>query len=241
MPTPVTSSSLIVVENLFKQYQLTDPPVLKGVSFTVEKGTFVSLMGASGCGKSTLLHLLGALDTPTSGTVRINEVVISTFSEAQLALFRQQQLGFVFQFFNLLPTLSVLENVALPLLLNGYKREEAHHVAVDWLDKVGLSHRTNASPPQLSGGEQQRAAVVRALIHQPFLVLADEPTGNLDSASGAAVMSILKELAFAQGTTIVMATHSEELAQQTDRILRLKDGVLLQDDPLKAPSTVGLR
>ena len=241
MPTPVNSSSLIVVENLFKQYQLTDPPVLKSVSLTVEKGTFVSLMGASGCGKSTLLHLLGALDTPTSGTVRINEVVISTFSETQLALFRQQQLGFVFQFFNLLPTLSVLENVALPLLLNGYKREEAHHVAVDWLDKVGLSHRTNASPPQLSGGEQQRAAVVRALIHQPFLVLADEPTGNLDSASGAAVMSILKELAFAQGTTIVMATHSEELAQQTDRILRLKDGVLLQDDPLKAPSTVELR
>jgi putative ABC transport system ATP-binding protein len=227
------SSSLIIVENLSKQYQLSEPAVLKSVSFTVEKGSFVSLMGPSGCGKSTLLHLLGALDTPTSGTVRVNGAVISAFSEAELALFRQQQLGFVFQFFNLLPTLSVLENVSLPLLLNGVSNHQAHAVAMDWLGKVGLSHRAKAAPPQLSGGEQQRAAVVRALIHKPFLVLADEPTGNLDSASGEAVMTILKELAFAQGTTIIMATHSEELARQTDRLLRLRDGVLVQDEPLK--------
>jgi putative ABC transport system ATP-binding protein len=238
MPNPPVSS-LIVVENLSKQYQPTEPSVLKDVSFRIEKGDFVSLMGPSGCGKSTLLHLLGALDSPTSGTVKVNEAVISTFSEAELALFRQQQLGFVFQFFNLLPTLSVLENVSLPLLLNGYSSGQAHMVAMDWLAKVGLTHRAKAAPPQLSGGEQQRAAVVRALIHKPFLVLADEPTGNLDSASGEAVMAILKELALAQGTTIIMATHSEELARQTDRLLRLRDGVVVQDEYLKPSSSLG--
>ena len=233
------SPPLIVVEHLSKHYQSNEPSVLKKISFTVEKGSFVSLMGPSGCGKSTLLHLLGALDTPTTGIVRVNGAVISAFSEPELALFRQQQLGFVFQFFNLLPTLSVLENVSLPLLLNGVSSEQAHTVAMDWLAKVGLSHRAKAVPPQLSGGEQQRAAVVRALIHQPFLVLADEPTGNLDSASGEAVMTILKDLAFAQGTTIIMATHSEELAQQTDRLIRLRDGVLVQDEPLKPSSSAG--
>jgi putative ABC transport system ATP-binding protein len=234
---PNASSSLIVVDHLTKQYQPSEPSVLKAVSFTIEKGSFVSLMGPSGCGKSTLLHLLGALDTPTSGTVRINEAIISQFSEAELALFRQQQLGFVFQFFNLLPTLSVIENVSLPLLLNGYTSHEAHASTMEWLEKVGLSHRAKATPTQLSGGEQQRAAVVRALIHQPLLVLADEPTGNLDSTSGDAVMAILKALALAQGTTIIMATHSEELAQQTDRIIRLRDGVLVQDEPLKPSLT----
>jgi putative ABC transport system ATP-binding protein len=132
----------------------------------------------------------------------------------------------VFQFFNLLPTLTVLENVTLPLLLNGITGQQAKQLALEWLEKVGLLHRAMALPPQLSGGEQQRVAVVRALIHKPQLVLADEPTGNLDSVSGQAVMRILRQLASEQGTTIVMATHSEELALQTDTILRLKDGVL---------------
>jgi putative ABC transport system ATP-binding protein len=224
---------LITVDTLTKQYQPTENVVLNNVSFSVEAGTFVSLMGPSGCGKSTLLQLLGGLDIPTTGTVRVNGAVISTLTQAELALFRQQQLGFIFQFFNLLPTLNVLENVSLPLLLNGFSRQQADTIALTWLDKVGLTHRAKATPPQLSGGEQQRAAVVRALIHQPALVLADEPTGNLDSASGEVVITLLKTLAVAQGTTIIMATHSEELAQKTDRIIRLKDGVILQDDYLK--------
>jgi putative ABC transport system ATP-binding protein len=217
---------LIQVQSLSKQYQVNQPPVLQDISFTVPQGAFMALMGPSGCGKSTLLHLLGALDIPTSGTVQLGDTVISTFTAEQLTVFRQQHLGFVFQFFNLLPTLTVLENVTLPLLLNGIKGQTSKRLALDWLDKVGLSHRATALPPQLSGGEQQRVAVVRALIHQPQLVLADEPTGNLDSVSGQAVMRILRQLASEQGTTIIMATHSEELALQTDTILRLKDGVL---------------
>ena len=216
----------IQVQSLCKQYQVSQPAVLQNLSFTVPQGAFVALMGPSGCGKSTLLHLLGALDVPTSGTVQLGDTIISAFTAEQLTIFRQRHLGFVFQFFNLLPTLTVLENVTLPLLLNGITGQQAKQLALEWLEKVGLLHRAMALPPQLSGGEQQRVAVVRALIHQPQLVLADEPTGNLDSVSGQAVMRILRQLASEQGTTIVMATHSEELALQTDTILRLKDGVL---------------
>lgn len=216
----------IQVQSLCKQYQVSQPAVLQNLSFTVPQGAFVALMGPSGCGKSTLLHLLGALDVPTSGTVQLGDTIISAFTAEQLTVFRQRHLGFVFQFFNLLPTLTVLENVTLPLLLNGITGQQAKQLALEWLEKVGLSHRATALPPQLSGGEQQRVAVVRALIHKPQLVLADEPTGNLDSVSGQAVMRILRQLASEQGTTIVMATHSEELALQTDTILRLKDGVL---------------
>lgn len=216
----------IQVQSLCKQYQVSQPAVLQNLSFTVPQGAFVALMGPSGCGKSTLLHLLGALDVPTSGTVQLGDTTISAFTAEQLTVFRQRHLGFVFQFFNLLPTLTVLENVTLPLLLNGITGQQAKQLALEWLEKVGLSHRATALPPQLSGGEQQRVAVVRALIHKPQLVLADEPTGNLDSVSGQAVMRILRQLASEQGTTIVMATHSEELALQTDTILRLKDGVL---------------
>jgi putative ABC transport system ATP-binding protein len=216
----------IQVQSLCKQYQVSQPAVLQNLSFTVPQGAFVALMGPSGCGKSTLLHLLGALDVPTSGTVQLGDTIISAFTAEQLTIFRQRHLGFVFQFFNLLPTLTVLENVTLPLLLNGITGQQAKQLALEWLEKVGLLHRATALPSQLSGGEQQRVAVVRALIHQPQLVLADEPTGNLDSVSGQAVMRILRQLASEQGTTIVMATHSEELALQTDTILRLKDGVL---------------
>lgn len=216
----------IQVQLLCKQYQVSQPAVLQNLSFTVPQGAFVALMGPSGCGKSTLLHLLGALDVPTSGTVQLGDTIISAFTAEQLTIFRQRHLGFVFQFFNLLPTLTVLENVTLPLLLNGITGQQAKQLALEWLEKVGLLHRAMALPPQLSGGEQQRVAVVRALIHKPQLVLADEPTGNLDSVSGQAVMRILRQLASEQGTTIVMATHSEELALQTDTILRLKDGVL---------------
>lgn len=216
----------IQVQSLCKQYQVSQPAVLQNLSFTVPQGAFVALMGPSGCGKSTLLHLLGALDVPTSGTVQLGDTIISAFTAEQLTVFRQRHLGFVFQFFNLLPTLTVLENVTLPLLINGITGQQAKQLALGWLEKVGLSHRATALPPQLSGGEQQRVAVVRALIHKPQLVLADEPTGNLDSVSGQAVMRILRQLASEQGTTIVMATHSEELALQTDTILRLKDGVL---------------
>ncbi|MBI3245873.1 MAG: ABC transporter ATP-binding protein [Deltaproteobacteria bacterium] len=199
---------------------------LKDVSLEVEAGGFVALMGPSGCGKSTLLHLIGGMDRPTRGRITCTGVRLDALNESERARFRRQSVGFVFQFFNLLPTLTVLENVALPLMLDGMSTGPARARALGLLERVGLQARGTHFPAELSGGEMQRTAVARALAAQPPLVLADEPTGSLDSANGAQVMQLLVELNRELGVTILLATHAEEAARYATRTIRLRDGVI---------------
>jgi putative ABC transport system ATP-binding protein len=197
---------------------------LKDVSFNVPDGQFVSIMGPSGCGKSTLLHLLGGMETPTSGEVRLMGESLASMGDDPLTLLRRTSIGFLFQFFNLLPTLSVLENVEVPLLLAGTRRAEASLKAAGMLQKVGLGAAGGRDPQELSAGEQQRVALARALVHQPKLVLADEPTGNLDSSAGAAVLKLLRELSARQNQTVLLATHNREAADSGDTVILLRDG-----------------
>ncbi|MCI0485621.1 MAG: ABC transporter ATP-binding protein [Blastocatellia bacterium] len=199
---------------------------LKGVSLSAEAGDFIALMGPSGCGKSTLLHLLGGMDHPTRGSVVLDGVALDSLSQEELARLRRRSVGFVFQFFNLLPTLTVSENVALPLMLDGASAAYGRERASDLLDRVGLGARAAHFPAELSGGEMQRAAVARAIIAEPRLVLADEPTGNLDSENGRQVMNLLADLNRTLGVTIILATHSEEAASYARRVLRLRDGTI---------------
>src|SRR5918993_924441 len=203
--------AVLVADNLQKTYVSGDARVaaLAGVSFEVESGDFVALMGPSGCGKSTLLHLCGAMDRLTSGTLRLNDRDLSTMGDDELTRVRREQVGFVFQFFNLLPTLTVSDNIALPCLLAGIKDQEAERRARALADRVGIAHRLSHYPQQISGGEMQRAAIARALIHRPALLVADEPTGNLDSENGAKVL---------------LATHATDVASAARRVLRMKDG-----------------
>ena len=200
--------------------------VLNGVDFRIGNGEQVAILGSSGSGKSTLLHILGALDTPTSGDVVINGQSIFSLSSTQQADFRNQSLGFVYQFHHLLPEFNALENVAMPLLIAGYKPQEASSKAVEMLKQVGLDHRLTHKPSELSGGERQRVAIARALINRPKLVLADEPTGNLDKKTGAAIAVLLAELRETLDTAFVVVTHDIEFASQFDRILTLSDGFL---------------
>ena len=199
---------------------------LGGVSFALAPGEFVALLGPSGCGKSTLLHLLGALDRPTAGRVSVDGRDLARLSEDERDLYRRRTAATVFQFFNLLPTMTALENVALPLLLDGASPSEADARAAGLLEEVGLAAKTGSFPWQLSGGQMQRVAVARALVVGPSLLLADEPTGNLDSRSGAQVLDLVSGLASARGVTILLATHSDEAARRADRVLRLRDGRL---------------
>jgi len=199
---------------------------LAGVSFVLEPGELVALLGPSGCGKSTLLHLLGGLDRPTSGQVTVNGHDLARLSEADLDLYRRQTAATVFQLFNLLPTMTALENVALPLLLDGVPASEADGRAERLLGEVGLAAKSGSFPWQLSGGQMQRVAVARALVASPALLLADEPTGSLDSRSGAQVLDLIAELASARGVTVLLATHSEPAAGRARRVLRLRDGLL---------------
>jgi putative ABC transport system ATP-binding protein len=218
--------ALVRVCNLCKEYRLGTVEVvaLDGVCLEVEAGSFVSVMGPSGSGKSTLLHLIGGLDTPTGGLVEIDGNDLSTLDDEELTLFRRRNLGFVFQFFNLLPTMSAWENVALPRLLDGVKLGEVKPRALELLEMVGLANRADHKPSQLSGGEMQRVAVARALVADPVLVLADEPTGNLDSRSGAAVLELLRETVTNDGRTVIVVTHDSKAASVADRIVRLQDG-----------------
>ncbi|HEX2258148.1 MAG TPA: ABC transporter ATP-binding protein [Actinomycetota bacterium] len=218
--------ALVRVCNLCKEYRLGTVEVvaLDGVCLEVEAGSFVSVMGPSGSGKSTLLHLIGGLDTPTGGLVEIDGNDLSTLDDEELTLFRRRNLGFVFQFFNLLPTMSAWENVALPRLLDGVKLGEVKPRALELLEMVGLANRADHKPSQLSGGEMQRVAVARALVADPVLVLADEPTGNLDSRSGAAVLELLRETVTNDGRTVIVVTHDSKAASVADRIIRLQDG-----------------
>jgi putative ABC transport system ATP-binding protein len=204
--------------------------VLDAVDLTVPRGEFLAVVGRSGSGKSSLLNLLGAIDVPTSGDIRIAGRSIVALSERDRSFYRRRSVGFVFQFFNLIPTLTVEENLRLPLELNDVAPAEAGKRTLAMLDAVGLSDRAASFPERLSGGEQQRIAVARALVHRPLIVLADEPTGNLDVDAAKTVLGLLRRLAEGAETTVVMATHSDEAAERADRILTLRDGHLVQRD-----------
>jgi len=198
---------------------------LKEVSLEIEKGEFVSIMGPSGSGKSTLMHIIGCLDTPTFGKVIINNLDISKLKETDLAKIRNKEVGFIFQSYNLLPRTAALINVELPLIYSGIPNKIRHKMAYEALVKVGLEDRINHLPSQLSGGQQQRVAIARALVTSPSIILADEPTGNLDSKSGREIMEIFKKLNNS-GHTIVLVTHDQEVANWAKRIIKLKDGVI---------------
>jgi putative ABC transport system ATP-binding protein len=217
---------LLAAENLHKTYVTGEAraTALAGVSFAVERGDFVALMGPSGCGKSTLLHLCGAMDRPTSGTLRLNDRELAAMDDDELTRVRREQVGFVFQFFNLLPTLTVADNIALPCLLAGVTAADAEARALALAERVGIGHRLHHYPQQISGGEMQRAAIARALIHQPLLVVADEPTGNLDSENGANVLALLEGLNTEMGVTILLATHAADVAAAARRVLKMRDG-----------------
>lgn len=197
---------------------------LENVNLSVEKGDFLSIMGPSGCGKSTLLNIMGLLDTPTNGTVEIAGTDTTGMKDKQLAAFRNHNLGFVFQSFHLINTLNVIDNVELPLLYRRMSAKERHRLAEEVLAKVGMTHRMRHMPTQLSGGQCQRVAIARAIIGNPEIILADEPTGNLDSKMGAEVMQILQQLNTEDGRTIVMVTHNEDQAKLTKRIVKFFDG-----------------
>ena len=220
--------SILVVNKVDKIYDGGSRAVnaLRGVSFNAESGDFIALTGPSGCGKSTLLHILGGMDRPTRGNVLLNGLDLVSLSEEDLAKLRRKKIGFVFQFFNLLATLTVSENVALPLMLDGIPSSLASKRTEEMLERVGLSGRTSHYPAQLSGGEMQRAALARAVVARPSLIIADEPTGNLDSENGIQVMNLLEELNRELGLTIVLATHSSEASQYAGRLLRMRDGVI---------------
>ncbi|UUM31524.1 lipoprotein-releasing ABC transporter ATP-binding protein LolD [Vibrio japonicus] len=222
-------SNLLECHNICKTYRegSLDTQVLKGVSFALKKGELASIIGSSGSGKSTLLHILGALDDATEGHVDFLEQNLSRLSSNKQAKLRNQHLGFVYQFHHLLADFSALENVAMPLLIGGCGTTEAKSKAKALLDKVGLSHRIDHRPSELSGGERQRVAIARALVNNPSLVLADEPTGNLDHTTALAIYDLMRELNRESGTAFLVVTHDGELAAKMDRQLHMQDGLLL--------------
>ncbi len=226
--TNVTQSSLPLLSavNLHKTYVTGEARVtaLGGVSLALEPGEFVALMGPSGCGKSTLLHLCGAMDRPSSGTVTFEGRDLSSLSDDELTKVRRERIGFVFQFFNLLPTLTLADNIALPCLLSGLAGAEADRRAARLAERVGIAHRLRHYPQQVSGGEMQRAAIARALVHDPGLLVADEPTGNLDSDNGRLVLALLAELNRETGITVLLATHAAEVAAAASTVRRMRDG-----------------
>jgi putative ABC transport system ATP-binding protein len=230
--------SLLETRGLKKTYQQgrEGVEVLRGLDVTVDKGEFVAVVGPSGSGKTTFMQLVGGLDRPTAGTVRLAGEALEGLSDARLSAFRRQKLGFVFQFFHLLPTLSAVENVCLPLLLDGKSLSKVAPTAVSLLERVGLGHRKDHRPDQLSGGEMQRVAIARALIADPVLVLADEPTGNLDSKTGALVLELFRSTVKERGQTVIMVTHDPRAAALADRVIRLRDGLLDLGEPEATPS-----
>lgn len=223
---------LISVRNLEKCYHdgETNTPALNGVSFDIKTGEFVSIMGPSGSGKSTLLHILGFLDRQTAGQYYFEGKEMNDYSDEELAKIRNKRMGFIFQSFNLLRRTSVLENVKLPLIYSDINPRLWDDLAKKAIEAVGLSHRLSHEPSQLSGGEQQRAAIARALINDPQVIFADEPTGNLDSKSGSAIMKILQDLNDETGRTIVLITHETYTAEHGKRIIKLRDGILESDN-----------
>ena len=221
---------MIKIEKLHKSYPIGKDSlhVLKGIDLHIKKGEFVSIMGSSGSGKSTLLNIIGLLDIHDKGDYYLNDQLIKNMNEKKAAILRNKFLGFVFQSFNLISYKTALENVALPLYYKGMKRKERLKVALEYLEKVGLKNWANHLPNELSGGQKQRVAIARSLVTKPKVVLADEPTGALDSTTSDSVMDLLKEINN-EGMTVFVITHEEEIAEQTNRIVRLKDGVIISD------------
>ena len=235
---------LIELRRLTKVYQEGERShtVLQEVNLTIQAGEFVVLLGRSGSGKSTLLNLISGIDMPTSGEVVVypgsdepGPLSLARLSEQQRTLFRRRHIGFVFQFFNLLPTLSIQENILLPLELNGWDAARAEQASLTMLDRVGLADRADDFTDRLSGGEQQRVAIARALVHEPLLILADEPTGNLDSETGRTVLELLDRLTRQAGKTLLMVTHSQEVIGMADRIFSIQDGHLLERPTGESP------
>lgn len=222
--------SLVEVKDLYKIYNPGENEVraLDGINLTVEKGEFLAIVGQSGSGKSTFMNMIGLLDIPTSGTYLLDGVDVSSMTDDELSEIRNKEIGFIFQGFNLISSLSAVENVELPLVYRGMKKEERHKLAIDALERVGLSHRLNHLPKQMSGGQQQRVAIARAVAARPPVILADEPTGNLDSHSGVEVMKILHEL-HEEGRTIILITHDNEIAKEAQRVIRIQDGQIIAD------------
>lgn len=225
---PLTSSIAVEGRHIVKDFRLgeTITNVLKDVSLEVMQGEFVSIMGPSGSGKSTLLYILGGLDSPTSGTIRLNGTDISHLKDEQMSRLRRQKIGFVFQFYNLIPNLNVEENIMLPLLLDGRKWKDYKKKLSYILELTGLSDRQKHTPRELSGGQQQRVAIARALIGSPEILFADEPTGNLDSKTGAEIMHLLHQINEESKQTIIMVTHSAEAAKSSNRIITVRDGMV---------------
>jgi lipoprotein-releasing system ATP-binding protein len=231
------ADALVVIEDLRKSFQHEGRTldVLKGIDLNIHAGQILAIVGASGAGKSTLLHCIGTLDLPTSGRIRLAGEELTTMSGARLASVRNRMIGFVFQFHHLLPEFTALENVTLPGLIQGRNRKEMERRASALLEEVGLSHRTSHRPGELSGGEQQRVAIARALALDPKLVLADEPTGNLDSATSDAIHDLFFQINREHGTTIVVVTHNPAFAERMPRVVRMRDGQVEHDDVREVP------
>jgi putative ABC transport system ATP-binding protein len=230
---------LISIKNLNKTYIMGSEVVeaLKDVSIDIERNEYVALMGPSGSGKSTLMNLIGCLDSPTRGTYWLNDIEVSTMDDGDLAEVRNRQIGFVFQTFNLLPRLSALENVALPLVYAGFSREARLARARETLESVGLGDRVMHKPNELSGGQRQRVAVARALVNNPAIILADEPTGNLDTKTSYEIMALFEEI-HRKGNTVILVTHETDIAQHAHRIIRLRDGLVETDERNPNPVTL---
>jgi putative ABC transport system ATP-binding protein len=224
------SENVIEIRNIVRNFKLgqEEVKVLKGIDLDIKRGDYIAFMGPSGSGKSTLMNLLGCLDTATSGTYRLNGTDVSSLSDDQLAEIRNKEIGFVFQTFNLLPRTTALDNVALPMIYAGMSKKDRTARAKDVLTSVGLSDRMDHQPSQLSGGQRQRVAVGRALVNNPSIILADEPTGNLDSKTGTEIMALFDQI-HSDGNTVILVTHEEEIAEHAHRVIRLRDGVVESD------------
>ncbi len=234
---------MIQAQALTKIYQMGDTEVraLDGVSFSIEKGEMVAIMGPSGSGKSTLMSIIGCLDAPTSGQYALDGVAVENMDETKLAEIRGRKIGFVFQQFNLLARTSALENVALPLTYAGVLGKERQERAFKALERVGLAERTHHAPNELSGGQQQRVAIARALVNEPAILLADEPTGALDSKTGVEIMDLFQRLHEEQGQTVILVTHDAHVAKHTKRIIKLSDGKIVSDEVNKNPLKAGAK
>jgi putative ABC transport system ATP-binding protein len=223
--------SLIRLQNISRRYQMGTETIhaLRDVSLEIQRGEYVAIMGPSGSGKSTLMNLLGCLDTPTSGTYELNGTNVSEMDDNELAEIRNKEIGFVFQTFNLLPRSNALRNVELPLIYSGKDFDERREIAMDALTSVGLADRVTHKPNELSGGQRQRVAIARALVNKPSIILADEPTGNLDSKTGVEIMALFEDLS-KKGNTVFVVTHEEDVARHARRILRIRDGLIASDE-----------